>query len=60
MEKGSSTGEEMGRGPSIVRQQRASAGHGRWAATDEVEQGARGEGDGYGDVEYLQHVVQFL
>jgi hypothetical protein len=29
MEKGSSTGEEMGRGPSIVRQQHASARHGR-------------------------------
>jgi hypothetical protein len=37
MEKGSSTWEEMGRGPGAVRQQRASDGHGRRSATNEAE-----------------------
>jgi hypothetical protein len=47
MEKGSSTGEEMGRGHGAVRQRRASSRRGRRSATDEAEQGARGEGSSW-------------
>jgi hypothetical protein len=44
MEKGSSTGEEMGRGPGAVRQRRASDGCGQRSAADEAEQGAPRKG----------------